>query len=71
MTRPVDAALGEVTDVHVLDLTDLLCPEGTCPAVHDGVLVYIDTNHLSRTRVLQLAGPVGERLAPLVSADGP
>ncbi len=34
-----------------LDLTELLCPEGTCKAVIGNVLTYLDDTHLSKTFV--------------------
>ncbi|MFK5688419.1 hypothetical protein ACI3EY_02040 [Ornithinimicrobium sp. LYQ92] len=39
----------------------------SCPPVtRDGVLARTDSNHLSRTRALQLAGPLGEQLAAVL-----
>ncbi len=32
-----------------VDMTDLLCPEASCPAVIGNVYVYIDNNHVSKT----------------------
>lgn len=64
---PVERALREAPWVATLDLTPSLCPQGTCPAVTpDGVLAWTDTNHLSRTRALQLADPLGEQLAAVL-----
>lgn len=33
--------------VSILDMSDILCPNGTCPAEIGNVAVYRDTNHLS------------------------
>ncbi|MGP9728263.1 acyltransferase family protein [Glutamicibacter sp. 287] len=38
-----------------LDLTGMLCPEGTCKAVIGNVLVYLDDSHLSKTFVTSAA----------------
>ena len=65
---PVDAALPRAPWVHTVDLNHLICPDGTCPAVQDGVLVFSDNNHLTRTRLLQLAAPLGEALDPVLSS---
>lgn len=35
-----------------LDMTGLLCPEGTCKAVIGNVVTYLDDSHLSKTFVL-------------------
>ncbi|ANS79086.1 O-antigen acetylase [Serinicoccus hydrothermalis] len=63
VSGPVEQALAQDPEVVPVDLTGQLCPQGWCPAVDDGVLVWTDSNHLSRTRSLQLAGPLGEALA--------
>lgn len=39
-----------------LDLTELLCPDGTCKAVIGNVLTYLDESHLSKTFVNSAAG---------------
>ncbi|WP_313812770.1 acyltransferase family protein [Glutamicibacter sp.] len=39
-----------------LDLTELLCPDGTCKAVIGNVLTYLDDSHLSKTFVDSAAG---------------
>ena len=33
--------------VTLLDPTSWICPDGTCPALIDGVRVHIDDNHVS------------------------
>ncbi|MFI6817855.1 acyltransferase family protein [Nonomuraea sp. NPDC050328] len=38
-----------------LDVTPLLCPGTTCPAVLDGVILYRDDSHLTDTAVVRLA----------------
>ena len=48
--------LGEdVPDVDHIDLSDLYCPDGTCPAVIGNVVVFRDTSHLSSAYVRTLA----------------
>lgn len=34
---------------HSIDLTDHFCARGVCPAVHDGVLMYYDKHHISKS----------------------
>jgi peptidoglycan/LPS O-acetylase OafA/YrhL len=48
--------------VHVLDLTDRFCWDGTCKAVIGGVVVYRDTDHLTRTFAVTLAPMVNVEL---------
>jgi peptidoglycan/LPS O-acetylase OafA/YrhL len=35
--------------VYLVDLTDALCPLETCPAITDGILLYIDQSHITAT----------------------
>ena len=45
------AALASRPHVEVVDPTSIGCPDGTCPAMIDGVIVHRDDNHLSATFV--------------------
>lgn len=55
------------SNVHVLDLTDLVCPGGRCGAISaDGLLVYRDTQHLSDTFVWAQSPMIRERLLRLL-----
>ncbi|MGQ7788291.1 acyltransferase family protein [Nesterenkonia sp. K-15-9-6] len=47
--------------VHTVDLTDHICPDGTCDAVVGNVVVWYDDSHLSTSYV--------ETLAPLLDAE--
>lgn len=59
-----EAATGSA-GVHLIDLTDAICPAAACAAVIGGVLVYRDTNHLTATYARTLAGRLDEQLPPL------
>jgi peptidoglycan/LPS O-acetylase OafA/YrhL len=48
--------------VHVIDLTNWICPGDRCPAVIGGVLIYRDGNHLTATYARSLATVVGSQL---------
>ncbi|GAB3849592.1 acyltransferase family protein [Micromonospora andamanensis] len=48
--------------VHLVDLTDAICPADRCAAVIGSVLVYRDTNHLTATYARTLAGRLEQRL---------
>ena len=45
-------AVARHTGVTLLDPTSWICPDGTCPALIDGVRVHIDDNHVSEAFVL-------------------
>ncbi|PZU39469.1 MAG: acyltransferase, partial [Arsenicicoccus sp.] len=64
---PVRMALDPAPQVELVDLVDELCPDGWCPAVQGSTLVWTDGNHLSRTRSRELAGPLGEALAEVLT----
>lgn len=56
--------------VHVVDLTDSICPTDRCAAVVGGVLVYRDGNHLTATYSRSLGGVIGQRLASVLAGGG-
>jgi peptidoglycan/LPS O-acetylase OafA/YrhL len=41
--------------VRVVNIDDLLCPSGTCPAVLDGIDLYMDQSHLTAVASASLA----------------
>lgn len=45
-----------------MDLTEFICPGGTCPGVIGNVYVYMDDNHLSGTYVKTLKEEFGDQL---------
>ncbi len=55
---PLDAIPG----VHLVDLTDRLCPDGVCRPVIGNVHVYLDDNHLTADYSATLAADMRERL---------
>lgn len=52
---PFEELAEEVPDVDYIDLSDLYCPDGTCPAVIGNVVVFRDTSHLSSAYVRTLS----------------
>lgn len=50
----VEAAQNQ-PNVHVVDLTDAFCWDGTCKAAIGGVVVYRDEHHLTQTFAVTLA----------------
>lgn len=50
------------SNVSMVDMNDLVCPEGTCHASLDGALVFRDTQHLNTGFVASLSKPLAERL---------
>ncbi len=47
--NPLRQAVAGRARVHLVDPTTLLCDSGGCPAIRDGVVLYIDAGHLSAT----------------------
>lgn len=63
-TQPLEERLQHLT---IVDLTDILCPNGQCPLVQGGRVVYLDTHHLTPTWATS-AGPIlWERIQPALS----
>lgn len=48
------AAARAFTEVHVIDMTENICPQGTCHAERDGHIVFRDNRHLSASFVESL-----------------
>ncbi len=59
-SSPLDAYRGKVAGLHLMDLSDFICADGTCPAVVGNVYVYKDDNHLTKTYVQSMI-PMFER----------
>jgi peptidoglycan/LPS O-acetylase OafA/YrhL len=60
------AAAKTVPDVAVVDLNDAICDGSRCPAVRDGLLVYRQTSHLTKTFVDRLRPTLERALVPVV-----
>ena len=58
---PLQRAADQVPGVEVLDMSDYLCRQETCPAVVGNVLVYRD-NHLTNTFAKSLASVLSRKL---------
>jgi len=56
------------TGVPLLDVTGLVCPDGTCPAVVGGVLVWRDVSHVTASYARTLEPELRDWLVPLVPA---
>ncbi|MBT0995585.1 acyltransferase [Cellulomonas sp. DKR-3] len=56
------------SDVPVLDLTDRFCPDGSCPPIIGGALVWRDAHHMTATYARSLAPDVADWLVPLVGS---
>ncbi len=57
-------------DVSVLDVTDLLCRDGSCPAVLGGLITYFDHGHMTRSFSLTLLPEVSRALVTAVDGAG-
>jgi peptidoglycan/LPS O-acetylase OafA/YrhL len=61
------AAAAASTGTPLIDLTGYFCSD-VCPPIIGNVLVYRDSHHMSATYSASLAGPLGDRLLPLLAA---
>jgi peptidoglycan/LPS O-acetylase OafA/YrhL len=66
-SSPLDAYRGQVPKLALMDMSDFICANGTCPAVVGNVYVYKDDNHLTKTYVQSMI-PMFERR--LLAATG-
>lgn len=51
----------QAPDMGFIDMTDMLCPDGSCSPVIGNVYVYMDTNHLSKSYTKSTAPVFEER----------
>lgn len=66
VTSFLHAAAKKYTNVTVLDLNDLVCPNGYCPArPASGIVEYRDAKHLTDTFVRTLIPTISQRLKKL------
>jgi hypothetical protein len=61
-SSPLDDYRGKVDRLHLMDMSDFICADGTCPAVVGNVYVYKDDNHLTKTYVQTMIPMFEERL---------
>ncbi|WP_306369081.1 acyltransferase family protein [Nocardiopsis sp. CC223A] len=60
---PQERAAGSLPgEAALVDMSDLFCAGGECPAVIGNVMVYRDSGHITNTYVSLLAGHLGERI---------
>ena len=56
------AAARGTPGARLIDLSEVVCPNGICNSARDGMVIYRDTTHISATYAKSLAGILGERL---------
>ncbi|WP_281444851.1 SGNH hydrolase domain-containing protein, partial [Paenarthrobacter nicotinovorans] len=61
-SSPLDDYVGKVDRLYLMDMSDFICEQGTCPAVVGNVYVYKDDNHLTKTYVQSMIPMFEERL---------
>ena len=59
--NPADALTGRHGNFVSLDMSDWICPDGTCPSRIGNRWVYMDDNHVTRTYM--------ETLAPILKRE--
>ena len=55
-----------VPEISLIDMTDFICPDGTCRPVVGNALVYMDHNHLTSTYAESMSSVLQERLRQAV-----
>ena len=60
----------EAPNVQFADFTDMLCSDGFCPAVKNGILVYRDKHHLTGTFAWLQRERVAEEIAAALAKAG-
>ncbi|MCV0396082.1 MAG: acyltransferase [Rhizobiaceae bacterium] len=78
---PMVIASETVDQIPLLDLNDIICPEGICPMVQGNVVAWRDSNHLTATYISTLttalearliqAGIGARTIGAAVAAEGP
>lgn len=69
--RSAVLAAGESTGARVLDLADLICPDGECLSQRDGMPIYRDADHITVAMSVALAPLFGDVLTQVSAAGVP
>jgi hypothetical protein len=57
-TAPLERAWRSLPGVTTVSFDDLLCPDGTCPSMVDGIVTHRDNNHLTVPYTRHIAGDI-------------
>ncbi|MEY3538001.1 MAG: hypothetical protein RL645_815 [Actinomycetota bacterium] len=66
VTDPAEQAAANTDSLELLDLTDVYCPNGSCPTVIGGAYVYRNADHISATYARSMTLILGKRLQDLL-----
>ncbi|HET9032599.1 MAG TPA: acyltransferase family protein [Dokdonella sp.] len=59
----LESAASRFPNVRIVDMTDAVCPNGTCRAERDGVIVFRDSQHMSATFAESLGDALSKQLS--------
>jgi hypothetical protein len=62
--RWLEEAAHRFANVDTVDMTDVICPNGTCSAQRDGMIVFQDTQHMTASYARTLAPTLEKRITP-------
>jgi hypothetical protein len=62
VTSRIGAAVATQPNARLIEVADLVCPDGLCRAEQGGVMHYRDGQHLNAAYVLSLAPALGDAL---------
>lgn len=63
-------ASGHFTNIRMLDMNDVVCPQGRCVAERNGMIVFRDSQHLTASYAQSIAPRLAERM-DLSFPEGP
>nr|WP_256838148.1 acyltransferase family protein [Ornithinimicrobium sp. HY1745] len=63
-----DSVTAGIDGAHVLDLTDIFCPDGACLTNADGILRWMDSNHMTATFARTLAPELRRHLTAVLNS---
>jgi hypothetical protein len=69
VARAEQVAVHASEGASVVDFSDRFCGPELCPPAEDGVVFYMDEDHLTATASARLADAFADRLAPLMTAQ--
>jgi hypothetical protein len=67
-SRSAARAVQDFKNGSVIDLNDVICPARRCQVMRDGMMLYLDDNHLTPAYASSLAGAMWDRLAGELTA---
>jgi hypothetical protein len=68
-SRSTARAVQEFENGSVIDLNDVICPTRSCQVMRNGLMLYLDDNHLTPAYAASLSGAMWDRLAGVLTSS--